>query len=144
MARMIFVNLAVADVAKATAFYEALGFTKNVAFSTEQGSAMMWTDTINVTLLDKAFYASLTPKTIIDAHRQSGVLLALGFDSRAEVDAITEAAVKAGGREAHEPEDHGYMYSRAFEDLDGHGWGPFSMDVAAAGQAMTQPEGATA
>lgn len=62
----------------------------------------------------------------------------------AEVDAINEAAVKAGGREAHEPEDHGYMYSRAFEDLDGYGWVPFSMDVAAAGQAMTQPEGATA
>lgn len=31
------------------------------------------------------------------------------------------------------------MYSRAFEDLDGHGWGPFHMDMAAAEQAMRQP-----
>lgn len=33
MAKMIFVNLPVADVARATAFYEALGFEKNPQFS---------------------------------------------------------------------------------------------------------------
>ncbi len=132
MAKTIFVNLPVADAAKATAFYEAVGFTKNEMFSNEKASAMVWSDTINVMLLERELYATFTTKPIIDAKTMSGVLLALNFDSRADVDAITEAALAAGGREPHEPEDEGFMYSRAFEDLDGHGWGPFTMDMAAA------------
>lgn len=129
---MIFVNLPVADVAKATAFYEAIGMVKNDAFSTAQGSAMNWSDTIHFMLLDHALYATFTPKPILDAHTGSAMLIALSFDDRASVDAITEAAIAAGGRQAHDPEDEGFMYSRAFEDLDGNGFGPFWMDPAAA------------
>jgi predicted lactoylglutathione lyase len=130
---MIFVNLPVADVAKSTAFYEAIGFEKNPTFSNEQASAMVWSDTIYVMLLQHAFYRTFTRKEIIEARTHSGALLALSFDSREEVDAITQAALAAGGQEMHDPEDMGFMYSRAFDDLDGHGWGPFSMDEAAAG-----------
>lgn len=132
MGKSIFVNLPVADVAKSTAFYEAIGFRKNGQFSNDRGSAMVWSDTITVMVLEKSLYGTFTPKQIVDAHTSSEVLIALSFDSRAEVDAITEAAIAAGGREAHEPEDEGYMYSRAFEDLDGHGFGPFCMDLQAA------------
>ena len=57
------------------------------------------------------------------------MLLALALDSRAEVDAMSDAAVQAGGRELHGPEDQGFMYSRAFEDPDGHSFGPFWMDL---------------
>ena len=144
MAQSIFVNLPVADVPRATKFYASLGFTQNMMFSNEQASAMEWSDTISVMLLDRAFYATFTDKALIDAKTTSGALLALNFDSRGEVDAITEAALAAGGREAHDPEDHGYMYSRAFEDLDGHGWGPFFMDMAAAAEAMGRSEPAAA
>jgi len=42
--------------------------------------------------------------------------------TRAEVDAIASAALTAGGTEADGPEDHGFMYSRSFFDLDGHPW----------------------
>ncbi|MBD8619284.1 lactoylglutathione lyase [Sphingomonas sp. CFBP 13728] len=138
MSKMIFVNLPVADVASATTFYTAIGFEKNAMFSTEQASAMAWSDTISVMLLDHGFYSTFTTKRIIDAKTTSGMLLALSFDDRAEVDAITDAAVAAGGRELHDPEDLGFMYSRAFEDLDGHGWGPFFMDMAAAAATMGQ------
>lgn len=138
MSKMIFVNLPVADVASATTFYTAIGFEKNAMFSTEQASAMEWSDTISVMLLDHGFYSTFTPKRIIDAKTTSGMLLALSFDDRAEVDAITDAAVAAGGRELHDPEDLGFMYSRAFDDLDGHGWGPFFMDMAAAAATMGQ------
>lgn len=134
--KRIFVNLPVADVARATAFYEAIGFEKNAMFSNEQASAMAWSDAISVMLLDRAFYATFTPKRIVDPHTETGALLALDFDSRAAVDAVTQAAIAAGGREAHEPRDHGFMYERAFEDPDGHGWGPFFMDMAAAEQAF--------
>jgi uncharacterized protein len=132
MPKMIFVNLPVADVAAATRFYEAIGMVKDDRFSNAQASAMTWTDSIHFMLLAHDFYATFTNKRIVDARAESGALIALGLDSRAEVDAITQAALAAGGRELHEPKDHGFMYERAFEDLDGHGFGPFQMDVEAA------------
>ncbi|MEN2786243.1 VOC family protein [Sphingomonas qilianensis] len=144
MARMIFVNLPVADVAASTAFYEAIGMVKNEKFSNPQASAMVWSDTIHFMLLDHAFYSTFTPKQIIDAHSTSGMLLALAFDSRAEVDAITAAAVAAGGAQLHDAEDIGFMYSRAFADPDGHGFGPFWMDPAAAADGPQQMADAAA
>lgn len=138
MTKMIFVNLPVADVAASTAFYEAIGMEKNAAFSNDQASAMIWSDTIQFMLLGHSFYSTFTPKQIIDAKTTSGMLLALGLDSRAQVDAITVAAVAAGGTELHDPEDMGFMYSRAFADLDGHGFGPFWMDPAAAANGPGQ------
>ena len=140
MPKMIFVNFPVADVAKSTAFYEAIGFEKNPQFSNEQASSMVWSDSIYVMLLDRAFYNTFTPKPIADARSTSAALYALSFDSRADVDTFTEAAIAAGGREAHDPEDQGFMYSRAFEDLDGHGFGPFYMDMEAAATSMTHAE----
>ena len=135
MPKSIFISLPVADVARSTAFYEAIGFEKIPQLSGEHGSSMRWSDAITINVLDAAFYNTLTPKPIIDAHTTSGALFALTFDSKAEVDAITAAAIAAGGREAHDAEDQGFMYSRAFTDPDGHGFGPFWMD----GAAMEQP-----
>lgn len=140
MARMVFINFPVADVARATAFYEAIGFEKNEKFSNEQASSMAWSDAIVVMLLDKSFYATFTDKPIADAKTTSSALFSFSFDSKAEVDAITQAAVAAGGRELHDPEDMGFMYSRAFEDLDGNGFGPLWMDPAAAEQGPPDHE----
>lgn len=122
MPRMIFVNLPVRDVAKATAFYSALGFEQNMDFSNDAASSMVWSDAIHVMLLSHEFYATFTPKRIIDAKTESGALLCLSFDSREDVDAHLQRALSAGAHELHEPQDHGFMYGRAFEDLDGHGW----------------------
>lgn len=138
MTKSIFINLPVADVAASVRFYEAIGMVKDDRFSNEQGAAMVWTDTISFMVLAHDFYNTFTPKRIVDARTDSQMLLALSLEDRAAVDAITEAALAAGGREAHPPEDLGFMYSRAFEDLDGHGFGPFSMDLAAA-EAAHQP-----
>ena len=46
MPKMIFVNLPVADLEKAVAFYEAIGFIRDERFS-QPGSAgaMVWSDT---------------------------------------------------------------------------------------------------
>lgn len=138
MTKMIFVNLPVADVAKATAFYTAIGFDKNEKFSNDQSSSMVWSESIYLMLLAKPFFATLTDKQIVDARTSTTALFALSFDSKADVDAITEAAVAAGGGEPHGPEDHGFMYSRAFEDLDGNAWGPFWMDPAAVAQGASR------
>jgi len=145
MTRMIFVNLPVADVARSTAFYEAIGFEKNPQFSNEQASCMVWSDAIHVMVLDRAFYSTFTSKQIADAHSTSAALIALSRDSRAEVDAIADAAIAAGGRQTRDTEDSGFMYSRPFEDLDGHTFEPLYMDMEAATAAMAdQHEGAAA
>jgi uncharacterized protein len=141
MAKMIFVNLPVADVEASAAFYAALGFERDARFS-QAGSAaaMVWSDSIWVMLLSHPFFATFTSKPIADAHATCGALLCLSHDSRAEVDAMTEAAAAAGGRADVRPvQDMGFMYSRAFEDLDGHVFEPAHMDVEAAMAAMTPP-----
>ena len=144
MPRMIFVNLPVADVAASTRFYEALGFTRDPRFSNERGSAMVWSDAITFMLLARDFYSTFTVKPIADTGATSAALFALSLDGRAEVDAIAQAAVAAGGSEAHGAEDEGFMYSRAFWDPDGHGFGPFWMDPAAAQAGAAPGEAAAA
>ena len=122
-------NLPVADVARSTALYEAIGFTLNPAFSNARGSGLVWSDAINVMLLGHDLYSTFTPKPIADTRRESAVLLCLTCDDRAQVDAIARAAQDAGARELHGAEDEGFMYSRAFEDFDGHAWQVMWMDA---------------
>lgn len=136
MAKLIFVNLPVADVAASTVFYEAIGMTKDPRFSNDVASAMQWSETINFMLLGHAYFATFTSKPIADAHASSEMLLCLSQDSREAVDAITDAALAAGGTEARAAQDHGFMYGRTFTDLDGHIFEPMFMDMDAAMAAM--------
>ncbi len=50
------------------------------------------------------------------------MLIAISVDSRAEVDELVDKALAAGGGYRNDPQDHGFMYSRSFNDPDGHGW----------------------
>ena len=81
-------------------------------------------------LASEAFFATLTKVPIADARKATEALLALSLDSRAEVDELVRKAVAAGAAEGHEAEDLGFMYSRAFVDLDGHQWGVLHMDTS--------------
>ena len=133
MQQMIFVNLPVANVAAATAFYEAIGFRKDERFCDGSGSCMVLSDTISVMVLGRERFADFTRKEIIDAKRQVQTLLCISRESREAVDAIVDAAVAAGGVADVGPKQDmgGFMYGRAFEDLDGHVWEPMWMDVSA-------------
>lgn len=133
MTQMIFVNLPVADLVKSQAFYEAIGFTNNPAFSDETAACMVVSDAIYVMLLTHPKWKTFTSKAIPDARTSAQLMLAIGRDDRAAVDAITDAAARAGGTPDCNPkQDHGFMYGRSFEDPDGHIWEPFWMDMAAA------------
>jgi predicted lactoylglutathione lyase len=134
MPKMIFVNLPVADVEKSVALYEAVGFTRDERFSRPgTAAAMTWSDTIVFMILSREHFADFTSKTIIDARSSVETLLCLSLDSRAEVDAIVEAARATGGKADPCPtQDHGFMYGRSFEDLDGHVFEPMWMDLDAA------------
>lgn len=136
MARMFFVNLPVADLPAARRFYEAIGAVNDPDFTDETGASMVFSDTVDVMLLTHEKFSQFTPKRIADAHETSEVLIAFSMEDRAEVDALMEKALAAGGREPREPQDHGFMYARSFEDLDGHIWEPLWIDAEAAKQAM--------
>lgn len=147
MAKMIFVNLPVADVEKSVVFYKALGFEQNMQFShAGQAAAMVWSDTISIMLLSHDFFSGFLPsgKMIADTRGTTEALICLSFDSREAVDAVTEAAARAGGKaDVRDKQDMGFMYGRAFEDFDGHIYEPMFMDMDAAAAAMAS-EPATA
>ncbi len=134
--QMIFVNLPVADLPSARAFYEAIGFTNDPRFTDETAACMVLSEAIHVMLLTHEKFARFTPRPVADAHAASEVLIALSRESRDAVDTMTELALAAGGREPRERQDYGFMYSRAFEDPDGHIFEPMWMDLAAAEAAM--------
>lgn len=136
MTKMIFINLPVADLAKSTAFYQAVGFEKNSQFSNEMASCMVWSDAIHVMLLTHDFWKTFTSKDIPDAHRSAQVLLCISRDSKEEVESIVNQAVGAGGKPDPTPvQDMGFMYGRSFEDPDGHVWETMWMDPQAAAEA---------
>lgn len=138
MARMIFVNLPVADLARATAFYQAIGATKNEQFCDETASCMVFSDTIHAMLLTHDKFRQFTPKKIADARTSSEVLICISADSRDAVDDIVGKATTAGGAADPSPkQDCGFMYGRSFEDPDGHIWEVMWMDVEAAAKAQS-------
>lgn len=138
MTKRIFISLPVADVAAATAFYKAIGCTREPRFSNAAAASMVWSDTITFNLLSHPVYRSLSPKPPADTRTTGGPLFALALDSRAAVDAFAAAAIAAGGREVHGAEDEGFMYSRGVEDPDGHGFGPVWMDESAVPAASAE------
>lgn len=133
MGKQVFINLPVKDLAASTAFYEALGFTKNEMFSNADASCMVWSDEIMVMLLVHDFYRQfIASKNIIDAHSQSGALLALSLESRDAVQEFADTAKRLGGNYYAVAFNQGndQMFSYEVEDLDGHAWEPIWMDAS--------------
>ena len=133
MAKMIFVNLPVSNLARSTAFYQAIGAEKNPQFSDDTASCMVFSESIYVMLLTYDKYRQFTSKKIADAKATSEVIICLSSDSRDAVNDMVANAQGAGGIADPGPkQDHGFMYGRSFEDPDGHHWEVMWMDVAAA------------
>lgn len=123
MVTTIFITLPVKDVKKSIALYESLGFKRNQQFSGDDTACIAISDTIFVMLGSHEMFSKISPKPIADPTKGCQVLLSLTLESREAVDNMVTKAVAAGGSQAHEPEDYGFMYQSAFYDLDGHGWG---------------------
>ncbi|GAB11482.1 hypothetical protein GOARA_074_00020 [Gordonia araii NBRC 100433] len=127
---MIFVNLPVTDLERSREFFTGLGYHFDDRFSDENAASLVLGDAIVAMLLKHDFYKTFTDKQIVDAKSTSGCLIALSAKSRDEVDTLVDKAI-AGGATAGRSEDHGFMYGRAFDDLDGHTWEIMWMDEAA-------------
>ena len=128
MTTKIFVNLPVKDLNKTVEFFTKLGFKFNPQFTDENATCMIIGDDIFVMLLVEKFFKTFTKNEICDTSKYTEVLLALSADSREKVDQMIKKAIESGGSEYREPQDHGWMYGRSFQDIDGHIWEIIYMD----------------
>ena len=136
--RMLFVSIPVADVHRSKAFFAKLGFGFNPMFSDETSACMLVGEHAFVMLLSREKFAEFSKLPSADPTTHALALYSFSASSRDEVDTVAAAALAAGGSEADGAEDHGFMYSRSFFDLDGHGWQVMWMDPAAAPQASEE------
>ena len=122
MTTKIFVNLPAKDLNKTIEFFTKLGFKFNPQFTDENATCMIVGEDIFVMLLVEKFFKTFTKKEICDTSKNTEVIVALSVEGREKVDQMINRAIEAGGRESREPQDHGWMYGRSFEDINGHIW----------------------
>ncbi|MBF6332679.1 VOC family protein [Nocardia transvalensis] len=132
VSKMIFVNLPVDDLERSRNFYEALGWKVNQDFTDDNAACVVVDDNICLMLLVKPFFETFTERPIADSSVATGSIYALSLRSAEEVDELTAAAVRAGGREVFNEDKRAQeaavgMHGRAFRDPDGHHWEPFWM-----------------
>jgi hypothetical protein len=124
----ILVNLAVAELSRARAFWTALGFGLDDRLSDEGAACVVVSPAIRVMLLRRDAAPSPGPDPV----------LSLSRPSPEAVDAFLAAGLAAGGADAHAPRERpGLLYARAVRDLDGHVVEAHWMDLARA--APTRP-----
>ena len=128
----IFVNMPTTDLDRSKAFYEALGYSINPMFTDENAACVVLSDTIYFMVLTREYLATFTDKQIVDTKTHAGAMIALGQDSRDEVDELVGKGIEAGGLEPRPAQDYGFMYSRDFQDPDGNEFGVLWMDPRAA------------
>jgi predicted lactoylglutathione lyase len=131
MATKIFVNLPAKDLNKTMEFFTKLGFTFNPQFTDENATCMIVGEDIFVMLLVEKFFKIFTKKEICDTTKDTEVIIALSAESREKVDQMINKVIEAGGSESREPQDHGWMYGRSFQDINGHLWEIIYMDESA-------------
>src|SRR3990170_6965685 len=122
MATKIFVNLPVKDLNRSMGFFKNVGFSFNPQFTDETAACMVISDDIYAMLLTHAKFKEFTPKAIADTSKTSEVLTCLSAESKDAVNKMVDAALNAGGQKLREPQDHGFIYERSFQDPDGHIW----------------------
>lgn len=131
MATKIFVNLPVKDLNRSVEFFTKLGYKFNPQFTDEKATCMIIGEDIFVMLLVEEFFKSFIKKEIADTAKSTESIICLSADSREKVDEMVNKAVAAGGSIYKEPQDHGFMYGHAYQDLDGHLWEIMWMDPSA-------------
>ena len=124
----IFVNLPVKDLDKTIEFFTKLGFKFNPQFTDKNATCMIIGENIFAMLLLEEFFKKFIKKEIADATIITEVINAITVNSKQEVDEMIDKAIEAGAIEPREPQDHGWMYGRSFQDIDGHLWEVFYMD----------------
>ncbi|RYP58572.1 hypothetical protein DL769_008904 [Monosporascus sp. CRB-8-3] len=121
----IFVNLPVANLQKAHAFYNAIGLTCNPLFSDQGASCMVLSEHISVMIMTHEKFKEFMPssKDLVSGRNGTEALLCITVEKKETVDEILEKGEQMGGKKNPTvlPEMEG-MYGRSLEDVDGHVW----------------------
>jgi predicted lactoylglutathione lyase len=128
--RKLFVTLPVENLQRSITFFEALGFHFNPQFTDATTTCMLVGEDAYVMLMTRERIAGFSKVPIADPRQVAIAGYALFLESRAAVDEMVHAALAAGGTASGEPQDHGFMYQRSFQDPDGHAWDAGWMDPA--------------
>ena len=117
--RVSLITLGVRDLARARAFYEAVGWTTRAA--PQDDVAFFQAGGMVVALWDRAELAE--DSGVEDSGGWGGLTLAHNVRSPGEVDAVIEEARAAGAGIVREPAETFWGgYSAAFTDPEGHPW----------------------
>ncbi len=131
----MFVNLPVTDLERAKAFYTALGFTLNPAFTDHNAACVIVEeDHSYFMLLTREYFQTFTALPLGDPAVNPSSSTAIFLETREAVDTAVEAGIGAGGSEPHPATDYGFMYQRALDDPDGNSLEFGYMDPVAAAQ----------
>lgn len=140
METKIFVNLPVKDLKRSSTFFSKMGYSFDPQFSDDNAKCLIISDHIFVMLLVEPFFKSFTKKEIPDFSRTAGAILSISTDNREAVDELMKKSISAGGKDVSQPQQVDFMYTRSFEDPDGHLWEVFYMDMAKVrSEPKTQP-----
>src|SRR5690348_12879963 len=85
MVKNIFINLPVKDLTKSEKFFTQLDFTFNPQFSDDNAKCLVLGDNIFAMLLKEEFFKTFTKREIVDAHKQTEVLICIDAPSREKV-----------------------------------------------------------
>jgi len=118
-----YVTLGTNDLARATAFYDALLGEIGIKRLMDLGRGVAWG-----TAMDKPALGILTPFDGRPATVGNGVMVALVVDSREKVDRVYRKALELGGKDEGPagPRGDGF-YAGYFRDLDGNKLNVFCM-----------------
>ena len=126
MARMIFPNLPVKDVAASRAFWTRLGFTFNEEFCSGDAACLVINDMASVMLLREDFFHAFHGTR---SHTGTEAMICVTAHSREDVDQLCARAGEAGA-EVMGSVDESPMYGGSFRDPDGHIWEVLWMETS--------------
>ena len=117
----VYINLPIKDVEKTKNFWTKLGFSLNEQITDQNAVCVILSDNINVMFLTEAYFETFSKRPVPKGDTTQ-VLVAIGLNSREEVDKVVNTALENGAYQHEEPQDHGWMYQNSFWDINGHGW----------------------
>ncbi len=131
MALKLIINMPIRNVARSTAFWQALGYAFDARYASDSVCSLILGDDMIAMLHEDAGFVANTDRAIADPHTTTEAIISIAVPTRADVDATMTKALAHGAREFGSGADHGFIYHRSFVDLDGHQWEVFWMDATA-------------
>lgn len=132
MENEFWLNLASKDLKKSKEFFTKLGFEMNDKHPNPgMVSMFIGNKRVVLNLFPAATFEGFSQQPLNDTTKTAEILFSIGAGSRAEVDALSQKAVDAGGTLYAKPrEKDGWMYGSGIVDLDGHRWNILYMDMS--------------